>query len=224
MLDPLPVLDNLRALLLGAVVTLELSLFAILLSVVLGVGGGLVRTWPSRGPRAAARVIVDVIRGTPLLVQMYVLYYGLPSLGLRLDAFPCAVIALGVNSGAYIAEIVRAALEAIPRAQVETARAIGMTHALAVRRVIIPQALGIALPPVSGEFIDIVKWSSVASIVVVPEITQVVHTIVGRTFTGFVELFLFVAAFYLAVTSGMAAASRRLELRVNRYRLSSTHA
>jgi cystine transport system permease protein len=155
---------------------------------------------------------------------MYVLYYGLPSLSLRLEAFPCAAIALGVNSAAFVAEIVRAALEAIPRAQLETARAFGMGHILAVRRVIIPQALGIAIPAVSGEFIDIVKWSSVASIVVVPEITQVVHTIVGRTFTGFVELFLFVAVFYLAVTSALAAASRRLELHVNRYRLSSTHA
>ena len=211
------VIENLPELLSGAVTTLELSALGIALASALGMCVGLMRVSPHWILWASSRVFVDVIRGTPLLIQLYILYYGFPSLGVTLDAFTAAVIALGVNSAAYIAEIVRAALQSIPQTQIESARALGMSYPRTLRRIVIPQALGVAIPPLTNEFIDIVKWSSVAAMVVVSELTQVFYTTVGRTFY-FIELFIFVTLFYFVVTTLLSVASRKVERYATRYR------
>lgn len=167
--------------------------------------------------RLPSRVFIDVVRGTPLLIQLYLLYFGLPSLGIRFEPFTAAVIALGVNTAAYIAEIVRAAIQSVPKQQIESGGALGLSRFRILRRIVAPQAAVVAIPAVTNELIDIVKWSSVAAMVVVSEMTQVFYTIVGRTFS-LVELFIVVTLFYLAVTASVSALSHRLEARLSRYR------
>jgi len=201
----------------GGLTTLALSAVAIVLSLVIGVAVGLMRSAASPLLRLPARAFVDVVRGTPLLIQLYLLFYGLPSLGVTFEPFTAAVIALGVNTGAYVAEIVRAAIEAVPKQHLESARALGLGRPRIFWRIVGPQALVIALPSITNEMVDIVKWSSVAALVVVSEITQVFYTIVGRTFL-LLELFIVVALFYLAVTACLSALLRALEARLSRYR------
>jgi ABC-type amino acid transport system permease subunit len=155
---------------------------------------------------------------------MYILYYGLPSLGITLSPMTAAALALAINSGAYIGEILRAAVQAVPRAQSESSRAVGMGFVTTQIRVVYPQALPLALPGLVGEAIDIVKWSAIGSIVVVPEATQVVTQIVAQSYRGFGIMFLLLALFYLVLTASLAALGRKLEQRLTRYRQRFAHA
>jgi polar amino acid transport system permease protein len=212
------VAEHLPALVQGGLTTLALSAVAITLALTLGIAIGLMRRASAAIVRLPARAFIDVVRGTPLLIQLYLLYFGLPSLGIRFEPFAAAVIALGVNTAAYIAEIVRAAIQSVPKQHIESGLALGLSRFRILWRVIAPQALLVALPAVTNELVDIVKWSSVAAMVVVSEMTQVFYTIVGRTFY-LVELFIVVAVFYLAVTASLSALLRWLESRLARYRL-----
>ena len=224
MFDPAQVLDNLTLLAAGAWKTLALSATAVVLAGVVGLILAALRSAPWRGLSGVARAYIELIRGTPLLVQMYVLYYGLPSLGITLSAFIAAALALALNSGAYVGEILRSAVQSVERSQRESGRAMGMSYFATQVRIVYPQALPIALPSLIGEVVDIVKWSSLASIVVVPEATQVVYLIVSQSYRGFGILFLTLAAFYLAVTGALSWLARRFERRVTRYRLRLSHA
>lgn len=212
------VVEDLPALVQGGLTTLALSAASIALALVLGIAIGLMRAASSAILRLPSRAFVDVVRGTPLLIQLYILYFGLPSLGIRFEPFTAAVIALGVNTAAYIAEILRAAIKSVPKQHAESARALGLGRLRILSRIVAPQALVVALPAVTNELVDIVKWSSVAAVVVVSEMTQVFYTIVGRTF-DLVELFIVVALFYLAVTVSLSAGLRWLEFRLSRYRV-----
>lgn len=218
MFDPAQVMDNLALLTAGAWTTLLLSATAVVFAAIVGLILAALRSSPVRGLSTAARVYIELIRGTPLLVQMYILYYGLPSLGITLSAFAAAALALGLNSGAYVGEVLRSAVQSVDRSQRESGRAMGMSYLATQVRIVYPQALPIALPSLVGEVVDIVKWSSLASIVVVPEATQVVYQIVSQSYRGFGIMFLTLAAFYLAVTGTLAWLSRRLESRMTRYR------
>jgi His/Glu/Gln/Arg/opine family amino acid ABC transporter permease subunit len=202
----------------AAATTIFLSAFGIVGGLVVGTSIGISR-WSEPRSGLVLRPYVDIIRGTPLLIQMFLVYYALPGFGITLDAFPSAVVALAANSSAYVSEIVRASLNAVPRAQWEAALSIGMGRRRALTRIVIPQALVVAIPPLAGEFIDVIKWSSVASIVVVPEITQVSSVIIGRTFSfsGFLALALVSTALYFSLTSLVAFSSRRLEAVVKRH-------
>ena len=135
-----------------------------------------------------------------------------------------AAAALAINSGAYIGEILRSAVQAVPKSQRDSGRALGMGFIHTQVRIVYPQSLPIALPSLIGEVIDIVKWSSVASIVVVPEATQVVSQIVAQSYRGFGIMFLTLAVFYLVITGSLAALSRSLEKRLTRYRTRLAHA
>jgi cystine transport system permease protein len=145
-----------------------------LLSFALGLGVGflvaiarLFAPWPLA---AFVRFYVWIIRGTPLLVQLFLIFYGLPSIGIVLDAFPAALIGFTLNVGAYTSEIVRAVLLAVPKGQWEAAYSIGMTWPQAMRRIILPQATRIAVPPLSNTFISLVKDTSLAAAITVPEL------------------------------------------------------
>jgi L-cystine transport system permease protein len=219
MFDPAQVSNNLDALVAGAATTLLLSAVATLLAGVAGVALALARGAPLRAISSGSRLYIELVRGTPLLVQMYFLYYGLPSLGLTMSAFTAAAVALALNSGAYVGEILRSAVQSVERSQRESGRALGMGVFATYARIVLPQAFPIALPSLMGEVIDIFKWSSLGAIVVVPEATQVVYQIVGQSYRGFGILFLVLAAFYFAVTTLLVALSRRLERRMTRYRL-----
>jgi len=223
MFDLSQVWNNTGALAMGAATTLLLSLTAIALAAVIGVFLAIVRSSPLWPLAWGSRVYVEVIRGTPLLVQMYILYYGLPSLGITFSAFTAAALALAINSGAYVGEILRSAIQSVGRSQRESAIAVGMSKLATQTRIVFPQAFPIALPALVGEIIDIIKWSSLGTIVVVPEATQVVYRIVSQSYRGFGILFLVLAAFYLCVTGALALLSRRLERRLTRYRARVSH-
>jgi polar amino acid transport system permease protein/polar amino acid transport system substrate-binding protein len=219
MLDLSLLAANAPRLLSGALTTLALASIAIVGALCIGTLLGTLRSLDLPAVRAITRVYVDVIRGTPLLIQMYLIYYALPAFGVTLDAFPSAAIALTLNSSAYITEIVRGSINSVPRSQLEAGRALAMTPRRIYVRIVAPQALVVAVPALVGEFIDVVKWSSVASIVVVAEITQVATTIIGRTFSfvGYVQLSIVVTVFYLAITSSMSFVGRRTERRLSRH-------
>lgn len=224
MFDPAQVLNNLGILGSGALTTILVSLVAVLVAVVVGLALAAVRGSPSRAVSVLARMYIELIRGTPLLVQMYIFYYGLPSLGIALSAFTAAALALGLNSAAYVSEIIRTAVQSIARSQRESGQAVGMSYFATQVRIVYPQALPIALPSLIGEAIDIIKWSALASIVVVPEATQVVYQIVSQSYRGFGILFLALAVFYFLLTGSLAALARRLEGRITRYRIRVAHA
>jgi His/Glu/Gln/Arg/opine family amino acid ABC transporter permease subunit len=212
------VLANGERLLAAAVTTILLSAVGMAGGFIVGALIGITR-WSVPRSGFLLRPYVDVLRGTPLLIQMFLVYYALPGFGITLDAFPSAAIALAANSSAYVSEIVRAAMSSVPKPQLEAAVSLGIGRRRAIARVVLPQALTIAIPPLAGEFIDVIKWSSVASIVVVPEITQVATTIVGRTFSfpGFVALAVLSTSLYLSLTTLISFSSRRLERAVSRH-------
>jgi len=222
--DPRQVTDNIDLLLAGAWTTIQLSALSIVFAAAVGIVLSVLRSSRWKVVSAAARVWIELIRGTPLLVQMYILYYGFPSLGITLSPLAAAALALALNSGAYVGEILRTAIQAVPRAQGESGRAMGMGFIATQVRIVYPQAFPIALPGLIGEVIDIVKWSAIGSIVVVPEATQVVSQIVAQSYRGFGIMFLTLALFYLALTGSLAALGRRLEKRMTRHRMRLAHA
>src|SRR4029077_3783280 len=139
-------------------------------------------------------------RGTPLMLQLFVIFYVLPNLGLRLDAFASAILGLAINSPAYEAEIYRAGLQAIPAGQMEAALALGMSRRLALRRVIVPQAVRIVLPPVTNDFIALFKDTSVCSAITLVELTKQ-YSILGNSTGGWIEFALATSILYLALSA-----------------------
>ena len=161
---------------------------------------------------ALVKAYVDFFRGTPLLVQILLVYFGLPSLGVRLDAFTAAVLAIGFNSGAYQAEIMRTAVKGIPEEQVLVARSLGMSDAQVFRYVVYPQALRNALPALANEAVTLLKESALASVIGVMELTRLGEYMTAATFRA-LEAYLLVALAYLALSYTLFTALRRVEAR-----------
>lgn len=200
----------------GAGYTVLLSLIGMGVGVVLGFALALMRL--SRTPllRWPAAVYVSAFRGTPLLVQLFLIFYGLPSVGILLDAFPAALIGFTLNIGAYTSEIIRAVIGSVPKGQWEASYSIGMTWSQAMRRTILPQAGRVAVPPLSNTFISLVKDTSLAAAITVPEMFQAAQRIVATTYEPLI-LYVEAAALYLALSSVLSALQARLEVRLNRY-------
>ena len=156
----------------GALVTLELSLFAMLLAVSLGLMLALTRLYAPRLPRWGAAAYIESIRGTPLLIQLFLIFYGLPLIGIRLSPLLAAIAGLGLNYSAYEAENYRAGIQSIPRTQMEAALALGMSRMQALRHVIVPQAMRLVIPPVTNDFIALLKDSSLVSVITMVELTK----------------------------------------------------
>ena len=165
-----------------------------------------------------ARVYVSFFRGTPLLVQLFMIYYGLPQLGIELDPLPAALIGFSLNMAAYACEILRAAISSIDRGQWEAAASIGMTRGQAMRRAILPQAARTALPPLGNSFISLVKDTALAATIQVPELFRQAQLITARTFEIF-TMYLAAALIYWVLASALAHLQNRLEARVNRHDL-----
>ncbi|WP_245697211.1 amino acid ABC transporter permease [Paenibacillus oryzae] len=183
----------------GAWHTLELSFFGVLLGTVLGVVFALMRIsrlWPLK---FAASVYIEIIRGTPMLVQVFIIHYGLTSFGINLTAFMSGVIALTINSAAYMAEVFRAGIEAIDKGQMEAARSLGMTRGMALRHIVLPQAFRNMLPAIGNEFIIIIKDSSLISVVGISELMYTARTVQGSTYLP-MEPLLAAAALYFVMT------------------------
>lgn len=184
----------------GGLFTIGLSIVATLLGSVIGVIGAAARMSSFAPARAIAFSYVELIRNTPFLVQIYVIYFGLPSIGLRLGPMPAAIISLSLYAGAYITEIVRSGVGAIGKGQIEAARSLGLSPYLTFRLVILKPALAAVYPALTSQFILIMLASSIVSTISIPELTGAANDVQGLTFRSF-EAFLLVAALYLALTA-----------------------
>jgi polar amino acid transport system permease protein len=188
----------------GIKMTLEVSLLAVLSGLVLGTLVSFLRMsrlWPLRFVGSS---YVELIRGTPLIVQLFIFNYGLPIfLGFDIGIFTAAYLTLTVNSGAYIAEIMRAGIQAVDKGQMEAARSLGMSRSLAMRQIILPQAFKNVLPALGNEFIVVVKESSILSVVGFAELTYQANTIRGATFIT-IEPLLIIAGIYFVLIFTMS--------------------
>lgn len=194
------IIKNLPFLAQGAVTTLIITFFAFLLGMFLGVFIGIGRTSKIKLVRIPASAYVQFIRGTPLLVQIFILYFGLPSaFNINLNSYAAGILALGINSGAYIAEIVRAGIQSIDKGQLEAAHSLGMTQAKAMRHIILPQAFRHILPPLGNEIIILLKDSSLVSTIALPELLLHGKLVASRTYDYF-SMYLGVAFVYLILT------------------------
>jgi len=207
-------LNQLGLFLEAAGVTLQVSLLAFLLAVPLGLGLALARVYGGRPVAVAARVYIELFRGTPVLLQLFVLYYGLAPYW-NLDPMQAAIIGLGMNYAAHEAEVYRGALLALPRGQTEAAKALGLGPWQTLRHVLIPQAFTIALPPMTNDFVSLLKDSSLISVITVIELTKRM-TIAAVDLHGWLVPGLACAAFYLALSLPLSELARRLERRLAR--------
>ena len=194
----------------GLIFTVPLTLITFVLGILLGLLVALARLYGPTPLVALVRFYVWLIRGTPLLVQLFLIFYGLPSAGIVLDAFTAAVIGFTLNIGAYSSEIIRATLAAIPKGQWEAAYSIGMNWPLVMWRVILPQAARIAVPPLSNTFISLVKDTSLAAAVTVPELFQAAQRLASVTYEPLI-LYIETAIIYLLFSSVLSTLQDRLE-------------
>ncbi len=199
----------------GAGVTLGLSVAAMVLGLACGLVAALMRLSPSRAASGTARFYIWVMRGTPVLVQLIVIYTGLPQLGLRLGVITSAVIGLGVNEGAYLAEIFRAGIIAVPKGQSEAAQALGLSRLQRLRLVVLPQALRIVIPPIGNSFNGMMKTSSLASVISMDELLRRTEMLIQVQFRV-LELFAVASVYYLALTTLWGFVQRWIELRLAR--------
>lgn len=199
------ILEALPNLLLGAVVTLQLTAVTVFLGMVLGSLIGIARLSTSRPLSMAARVYIDFFRGTPLLVQIFMIYFGLPALikglgfAFSLNQWAAAIIALTLNSAAYIAEIVRGAIQSIERGQHEASESLGLGPVQAMRYVIFPQAFRRMIPPLGNEFISLLKDTSLVAVIGFEELFRRGQLIVAQNYRSF-EIYFAVALVYLVLT------------------------
>lgn len=180
----------------GITMTIPLTAISFALALVIAVTVALIQYAQVPVLTPLARFYIWIIRGTPLLVQLFVVFYGLPNLGIMLEPFPAAVIVFSVNEGAYCAETVRSALEAVPRGQLEAGYCAGMSYLQTVRRIILPQALRTAFPPLSNSLISMMKDTSLAANITVAEMFMATQRLAARNFE-YLTLYLLVAFIYL---------------------------
>ena len=193
--------------------TIYLSFFALILALVIGMVVSLARLSYIRVVRSFATFYVDLIRGTPALLQIMAIYFGLPFFGIRVPAIVAGILALGINSGAYISEMIRGALESIDRGQMEAARGLGMSYSQAMRRVIIPQIFQIVIPPITGEYNSLVKGSSLLSVISIAELTRVGQRMLGVSFRP-VESLVPIAIIYFVINYIITRVTGRMEKRL----------
>jgi len=186
-----------------------------LLGLPLGLIVALLRLYAPNPVRAIAALYVSFIRGTPLLVQIFVIYYGLPSFGVVLSPVQGGVLALTLNAGAYLSETIRAAIESVPKGQHEAAFSLGLTRLQALRYVVVPQAVRVALPSLGNSLIGLVKDTSLVSVITVVELLRSAQLVIARTFEPFGP-YLAAALVYWLISSLLELAQRRLERRLAR--------
>jgi cystine transport system permease protein len=196
--------------------TIPLTLASFTLGLALALLVALMRLSRVRVLSVTARAYVSVIRGTPLLVQLFVIFFGLPSVGLTISPWPSAIIAFTLNVGGYASEVIRAAIQSVPRGQWEAAHMIGMSRRLALRRIILPQAARVSVPPLSNEFISLVKDTSLASLILVTELFRQAQEIAAFS-SKFLVLYIEAAALYWVICLFLSAGQSVLEKRLERH-------
>jgi len=213
-LDFSPVLAGWADIAHGAAVTIEVTAASLILSCAIGLLIGIGRLTPGRSVvYGGCSAYVTFFRGTPLLVQLFLLFFGLPQFNIMLPAFLCGVIGLGLYSASYVSEIVRGAIQSIDRGQMEAARSIGMSSSLAMRTVILPQAIVRMIPPLGNEFIALIKNSALVSLLTIDDLMHEGQKIISVTYRS-LEVYLVIALVYLMLTSSTNYLLQRAERRL----------
>ncbi|MHA7154874.1 amino acid ABC transporter permease [Arthrobacter sp. TMN-50] len=200
----------------GLTGTIPLSLASFVLGLLLALLIALMRLSSNRFASGVARTYVSIIRGTPLLVQLFVIFYGLPSIGVVIDPWPSAIIAFSLNVAGYAAEIIRAAILSVPKGQWEAGHTIGMSRTRTMRRIILPQAARVSVPPLSNTFISLVKDTSLASLILVTELFRQAEEIAAFS-QQFMMLYLEAALVYWVFCLVLSSGQSYLEKRLDRY-------
>jgi len=195
-LDPYTIIRYLPLFLKGVFLTVEISFFAILIGLPIGILAAVARTSRNKILNLAGAVYVEVFRNTPLLIQIFIIFFGLPSLGVKLSPYVSGLTALVLYVGAYNTEVIRAGLEAVPRGQIEAAKSLGLTGVQTFLHVILPQTFRISLPALGNNWVALVKNSSLVSVIGMVELTWVTFDLNALTFRSF-ELFGAATIFYL---------------------------
>jgi len=196
--------------------TIPLALASFAIGLVIALGIALLRLSANPVLSWLGRAYVSLIRGTPLLVQLFVVFYGLPSIGLVVDPWPSAILAFSLNVGGYAAEVIRAAILSVPRGQWEAAYTIGMPSRTALRRIVLPQAARVSVPPLSNTFISLVKDTSLASLILVAEAFRQAQEIAAFS-SEFMLVYMEAALIYWLVCTVLSVAQDRVERRLERY-------
>ncbi|MDN3449269.1 amino acid ABC transporter permease [Planococcus sp. APC 3906] len=214
--DPQLAIDSLPYVLGGIGYTLLISIVSMAIGLVLGFFLSLARTAPYRLLEWPARLYISLMRGVPILVILFLLYFALPVIGIQFTAVQAALIGFSINSAAYIAEVFRSSLASVDKGQWESSRALGLTYWQSMRRIILPQSVRIAIPPLSNVYLDLIKASSLAAMITVPEVFQKAR-IVGAREYDLLTLLILVALIYWAICSIMTVLQNYLEKRFEGY-------
>lgn len=216
MIDLSLIWDSLPSLLYGTGISLQITFIAALIGITFGSLFALAETSNSRFASFAVGAYVTLFRGTPMLVQILFIYYVLPEFGVILEPFWAASLAIGLNSCAYISQIIRAGINAVPKGQIEAAHTLGFTRLKTTRYIIFPQAFRITLPALGNELVTLVKDSSLASIIGVMELTKEGSIIRSRTYDAF-SILLAVSIIYLMLTATLSLCIKKYETRLNKH-------
>ncbi|WFD11635.1 amino acid ABC transporter permease [Tepidibacter hydrothermalis] len=196
--------------LIGTKNTVLLSICSVFIGVILGLFISLMKLSKSKVLNIISSVYIEILRGTPILVQLFIVYYGLPTLGIELPTFAAGIMALSINSSAYVAEIVRAGIQAVDKGQMEAARSLGMSSNMAMRYIIIPQGLKNILPALGNEFIVLIKESSIVMMVGIPDVMYNTNIVRGNTFQPF-EPLIVAAIIYFILTFTLSKFMNKIE-------------
>ncbi len=211
----LTVWDLLPVLLFGAITTVKVTVGGFVVAMLIGLCCAIMMRLRSRLLRAAIAVYVDVFRAVPVLTQLFIIYFGLTEIGIRLDPVPAAIVGFGINGGAYLTEVFRAGIESVHQGQMEAAQMLGMTRLAAMRVIILPQAMRVVLPPLGNFAIGLLKDTALASAVAAPELMFRARNLVDKTFLA-TQIFSTTAVIYLAMSLPLGYLTRRAEAHVSR--------
>ncbi|MCI3204622.1 MULTISPECIES: amino acid ABC transporter permease [Pandoraea] len=205
--------QSMPVLLQGTVLTIKFALMSMVFGLAIGIIVAIMGIGKVRVFRGIARAYVSIMRGTPLLVQIFVVYYGLPGIGISLDPTPAGVLTLSLNVGAYLSESMRGALEGMPRGQWLAAYSLGLSYWQTLRYIIAPQALRMAVPSLGNSLISLIKDTSLVSVITVTELLRSAQEVIASTYQP-LPLYLACAAIYWVLSTGLSALQRRIEKRL----------
>lgn len=214
-LDYSVVFDRLDIFVKGALITIEVSAISLFFATIIGIIFALLRISKFKILNIISGTYVWIMRGTPLVVQLFILYFGLPQIGIMLTPMVAGILGLSINTGAYISEIIRSGISAIDKGQMEAAESLGMSYSKAMIRIIAPQVIKIIIPTLVNQFIITLKNSSLVSLVTITELFRVGEQFISTTFRSF-EVYTTVAIFYLMMTSVLMFVASMLEKRMGR--------
>lgn len=209
------VLDNLEYLLTGAYYTLQITFVSMFFGLILGLLTAVARLKGNIVLQSIAKVYVSIIRGTPLVVQIFIVYYGLPDFGIKLSPMMSAYISMSINIGAYLSETFRATILSVDKGQTEAAQSLGMTGWQTMRHVILPQAARIAIPPLGNTFIGMLKETSLVSLVTVVELFRAAQLLVARYYVA-MPFFLAIGLMYWIMSTGLSVMLNHIEKRLSK--------